>query len=151
MPEVTRFQDWAPQSIDDAEEYISGATKISFDQPGTWFQLALRDSACGDLVGDIGLHFLDDGVDEVEIGFTVSPAHQKQGLATEALQTVLEYLFADLKKHRVVASVDPHNQASCHLLQKLGFRKEGHFKESLLVNGTWVDDVRFGMLRSEWV
>lgn len=150
LPEVARFQDWAPESIGGAEEFISGATAIPFNQSGTWFQLALRDNTTGSMVGDVGLHFLEGDVHQVEIGITVAPSRQNQGLASEALDTLLDYLFVELKKHRVVAAIDPGNLASERLLEKVGFRKEGHFKESLSIDGEWVDDVRFGLLRSEW-
>jgi len=150
MPEVARFQSWAPASVKSAEEFISSASAVQFDQPGTWFQLALRDSATGSLVGDIGLHFLDGAGYQVEVGITVSPTRQNQGVASEALETLLDYLFFNLNKHRVVASVDPRNNASIRLFQKAGFRTEGQLKQSLFINGEWVDDVLFGILRSEW-
>ena len=52
MPEVAKFQAWAPESEKDAEKFISDATVVPFDQPGTWFQLALRDSATEKMVGE---------------------------------------------------------------------------------------------------
>lgn len=150
VPEVARFQSWAPGSAKDAEAFITGATSAPFDQPGTWFQLALRDSDNGELIGDVGLHFIDEGGYQVEVGITVSPARQNQGVASEVLGTLLDYLFFDLNKHRVVASVDPGNTASIHLFGKVGFRMEGQFRQSLFINGEWVDDILFGILGSEW-
>lgn len=150
MPEVSRFQSWAPDSVENAEEFIAGAAAVSFDQPNSWFQLALRERKSEVLIGDVGLHFIDDDGFQVEIGITVSPMRQNQGVASEALEAILDYLFFNLKKHRVIASIDPGNQASVHLFQKIGFRKEGHFRQSLFLNGKWVDDVIFGILRSEW-
>jgi len=32
----------------------------------------------------------------------------------------------------------------------LGFRKEAHFRESLLINGEWVDDLVYALLKDEW-
>jgi len=150
MPEVGRFQSWDVKTAEDAAVYIAGATDGDFGKEGTWFQLAVRVKDTESLAGDVGLHFLDADGHQVEVGITISPEHQKQGLASEALATVLEYLFVDLKNHRVVASIDRENNASSRMLQKVGFRKEGHLVQSLLIDGEWVDDVVFGLLASEW-
>jgi RimJ/RimL family protein N-acetyltransferase len=48
------------------------------------------------------------------------------------------------------ASVDPRNQPSVALLEKVGMRQEAHFRQSLFWRGEWVDDIVFAMLRSEW-
>lgn len=45
------------------------------------------------------------------------------GYATEALIAILDLLFVGLGKHRVIASVDPRNQASMALMQLLGMPK----------------------------
>lgn len=150
MSEVGRFQSWDAKSAEDAAAYIAGATDVDFGKEGTWFQLAVREKEAGKLIGDIGLHFLDADGHQVEVGITISPERQKLGLASEALATVLEYLFVALKNHRVVASIDRDNQASKGMLQKVGFRQEGHHVQSLLIDGEWVDDVVFGLLASEW-
>ena len=74
-----------------------------------------------------------------------------KGYATEALRAMVDYLFANLGKHRIVASVDPRNTPSIRLIERLGFRKEAHFKESYYLRGEWVDDIIYAMLRTEWV
>ncbi len=87
---------------------------------------------------------------QVEIGFTLAPAYWGQGLATEAVSGILSYLFGPAQKHRVFASVDPRNAPSIALLERVGMRREAHFRESLWFKGEWVDDVIFGVLKSEW-
>ncbi len=36
---------------------------------------------------------------------------------------------------RIVASIDPRNTKSTKLVERIGFRKEAHFKESIRING----------------
>ena len=86
----------------------------------------------------------------MEIGYTFGPEHQGQGFAFEAVKAILGYLFGQLEKHRVTASVDPENVRSIRLLEKLGFRREGHFIQSVLIRGEWCDDVIYAMLKAEW-
>jgi RimJ/RimL family protein N-acetyltransferase len=149
LPEVTRFQTWQPSSLEDALRFVEACNAVAFDTPGTWSQLGIRLRESGQLVGDLGVHFLEDGA-QVEIGFSLAPASQGRGLATEAVRGVLDHLLVRLHKHRVIASVDPRNEASLRLLRRVGMRQEAHFRESLQFGGEWVDDVVFAVLASEW-
>lgn len=121
-----------------------------FDSPGTWFQFGIRSRETGDLVGDLGVHFLEDG-EQVEIGFTVAPSRQGRGFGTEAVAGLLEYLFGTLGKHRVFVSVDPRNEPSLRLLRRLGMRQEAHFVQSVRSKGEWTDDIVAAVLASEWI
>lgn len=147
-PEVSRYQGWEPRSLADAEDFIQRLQSVEFDTPDTWFQLGIRDATTSSLLGDLGVHFLDTR--QVEVGVTVNPRHQRKRIALEALNCLLGYLFDELEKHRVTASIDPRNQACLALLRRLGFRQEAHFVESFWFKGEWVDDVQLAMLRREW-
>ncbi|MHC4376206.1 MAG: GNAT family N-acetyltransferase [Planctomycetota bacterium] len=121
-----------------------------FGSAEDWVQLAVRRRADGVLIGDVGLRAMGERSDQAEIGFTIAPEHQRRGYASEAVVGVLTTLFGDFEVHRVMASVDPRNEASMALLHKLGFRKEAHHRRSLWFKGEWVDDVIFAMLAEEW-
>ncbi|MCP3963091.1 MAG: GNAT family N-acetyltransferase [bacterium] len=148
--EVSRYQDWATHSLDETARSIDSHRSVAFDTPGTWFQLAMRLRESGLLVGDLGVHFPAEEPQQVEVGFTVAASHQRRGFASEAVTGLLDHLFGTLRKHRVFASVDPRNAASIALLERLGMRREAHFRESLWFKGEWVDDVVFAILESEW-
>jgi RimJ/RimL family protein N-acetyltransferase len=147
-PEVIQYQSCGSKSLDDVHAFIKNMSSVELGAPG-WNQLAIELLSDGSLIGDCGIHILDDSR-MTEIGITLAPAHQSKGYATEALKAVLDLLFVRLNKHRVMASVDPRNLASMALMTRLGLRKEGHFLQSLWLKGEWVDDVVFAMLASEW-
>jgi ribosomal-protein-alanine N-acetyltransferase len=69
---------------------------------------------------------------------------------SEVLPEVIRYGFTTMKLHRIEAMVGPNNGASLRLMQKFGFRHEGHLKAHYLRNGIYEDSVVFGLLRSEW-
>lgn len=83
---------------------------------------------------------INDGF-QCELGCTLSKEHQGKGFATEAMKNTIDYLFNSLNKHRITASIDPRNIESIRLVERLSFRKEAHFKQSLLIDGKWVDDI----------
>jgi len=148
-PDVSRYQEWAPGSVEDAERFIRSVETTAFDTPGTWSQLAIRERGSGRLLGDLGVHFLEDGR-QVEIGYTLAPESQGPGLASKAVIRLLDHLFRTMDKHRVSASVDPSNEPSIRLLTRVGMRQEAHFRESLWFKGEWADDLVFAVLRDEW-
>ena len=150
LPEVARYQSWATFTRADAEQFIAEQASVEPDTPGTWTQLAVVETASGALVGDCGLHFRADDPQQMEVGVTFDPAHQRRGLATEALRRVLEYAFDALGKHRVSAITDAENAAAAALFRRLGFRQEAHFVEHVWFKGAWGSELLFALLRREW-
>lgn len=147
--ETNKYQGFVPKELNEVDEFIA-KNPIKFNQPESWFQLVIIEKKSNKIVGDIGVHFIGEDGFQCELGCTLSKKQQGKGFATEAMKVTIDYLFNSLNKHRIICSVDPQNISSIHLIERLTFRKEAHFKESLLVNGEWVDDVIFGLLKSDW-
>ncbi|HUD99734.1 MAG TPA: GNAT family protein [Bryobacteraceae bacterium] len=148
-PEVSRYQNWEPASVDQLRSYFEELTGMDPDTAGAWYQLGIVLRSGGGLIGDCGIHILDDPR-QAEIGITVARRFQCRGYATEALRAIVGYLFGKLRKHRISASIDPRNTGSIRLMQRLGFRQEAHMIGSLWFKGQWVDDVVFAILAEEW-
>jgi RimJ/RimL family protein N-acetyltransferase len=148
-PDVSRFQSWEPASLDQLRSYFEKLAGMDPDTPGAWYQIGIALRSDGRLIGDCGIHILDDPR-LAEIGITVAPRFQRCGYATEALRALAGYLFGKLRKHRISASVDPRNTGSIRLMHRLAFRQEAHLVESLWFKGEWVDDIVFAMLAREW-
>lgn len=144
-----KYQGWFPESAEEVRDYIQNMP-ATLDVADICFQFSIISVDENLLIGDMGIRFTNHGMMEAEIGCTLHKSYQGKGYATEALNAMVDYLFVNLKKHRVVASIDPRNIASIELIERLEFRKEAHFKESYYLRGEWVDDVVYGMLRCEW-
>ncbi|RLD58981.1 MAG: N-acetyltransferase [Bacteroidetes bacterium] len=146
---TNQYQGWIPKSLEDVHEFIN---KVSpeFDVVDTWFQFVIIRNNSNEIIGDVGIHFLDADKKQVEIGCTIDKKYQEKGYATEALRQIIDYLFSKFNKHRIITSLDPGNSNSIKLVERLGFRKEAHFKESILINGEWVDDLVYAILNKEW-
>ncbi len=148
---VQKYQTWEPRSLADVERFITENEASEFGLKDTWHQLGVFIKESGKMIGDIGIHFKGELNTEAEIGYTISPAYQGKGYATEAVSAVITCLFAKMGKRRITASVDPMNLRSVNLLERIGMRKEAHFRKSFLFRGEWVDDVVYGLLKEEWV
>jgi [ribosomal protein S5]-alanine N-acetyltransferase len=73
-----------------------------------------------------------------------------KGYSTESGKALINYCFKKLKFHKVYADTDPDNKASQRVLQKLGFKLEGRIRDKRIVKGNWIDEMDYGLLRSEW-
>jgi RimJ/RimL family protein N-acetyltransferase len=148
--ETNKYQGWIPYALEDCLHFIKNKVAKEMNQPNTWYQFIVLKKDNEEVIGDIGIHFLDPEGKQVEIGCTFAKQHHGNGYANEAMQEIIDYLFYKLDKHRIIGSIDPNNQASEKTLLRLGFRKEAHFKESIYSNGKWYDDVIYAVLKKEW-
>jgi RimJ/RimL family protein N-acetyltransferase len=66
-----------------------------------------------------------EGLDDVDLGYAVLPAHRGQGFVREAAAAWLERGFRRHGLRRIVAYVKPGNAASLRVLAALGLRADG--------------------------
>lgn len=148
--EINRFQGWIPAKIEDVNHFIIHRVSPEMNRPGTWFQLVIIRKDNTELIGDLGIHFPEEQPLHVELGITLSKHQQGQGFAAEALREVISYLFLKLEKQKIVASIDPRNQPSIKLFERLGFIQEALHEKSLFINGEWVDDLVMELQPRNW-
>ena len=148
--ELNKYQDWIPTKLAEVDRFIASNPE-SINEPMSWFQMVIIEKTTNQIIGDIGIHFKDATNFQSEIGCTIKDDYQDNGFATETLTAIIDFLFKNLNKHRISVSIDPENFNSIKLAEKLGFRKEALFRESLLIRGEWVDDLVYGMLQKEWI
>ena len=141
------YQGWIIDKQEEVQEFIEGLTS-EFNKAGTWYQLGIVETESAKLIGDMGLHFIDEK--QCELGITLRADRHGKGYATEAMRAVISYLFDTLNKHRITAALDPRNIGSAKLVERLGFRKEAHHIKSYFLNGEWADDVVYAILKEEW-
>ena len=64
---------------------------------------------------------------EVELGYSVDPAHRRRGHATTVVALLLDRVRAESRVDRVIARIDPANTASIGVVTKAGFLPDGEF------------------------
>ena len=89
-------------------------------------------------------------VPSFEIGWFVDGGYEGMGIAAESARRCLEFLFDNLKAHRVSAIMRDTSPRSWKLAERLGFRREGHLRECRIENGVRYRLVRYGMLNTEF-
>ena len=151
IPEVSRYQGWEPKEVKEIHSLVDKMNDCGLLAPGQWFQFTITEKETQRLIGDCGIHPVASDRRQVEIGVTIDPQFQKMGYATEAIHSLLDFLFKQTDTHRASASIDPRNEPSIRLFEKLRFWKEAHLVESLWFKDEWVDDLIMAILRKEWL
>jgi RimJ/RimL family protein N-acetyltransferase len=80
-----------------------------------------------------------------------NPACWGRGYGTEAMELLLSFAFHELNLHRIQLTVFDYNRRAIALYEKLGFRREGVFREFMQRDGRRHDMLLYGLLRQEWV
>jgi [ribosomal protein S5]-alanine N-acetyltransferase len=75
------------------------------------------------------------------LGYQIARSHEGKGLMQEALTATNEFVFRELRLHRIMANYRPENARSAKLLERLGFSREGLAKDYLFIDGAWRDHV----------
>jgi len=103
------------------------------------------------LIGRVALTSVTRGpFQNVYLGYWIDGGHQRRGLASEAVDLALAFVFGTLRLHRVQAAVMPHNDASRRILARRGFREEGIARRYLCIAGQWEDHILYGLTGEEW-
>jgi RimJ/RimL family protein N-acetyltransferase len=116
------------------------------------FIFGIRLLTAGELLGHIEL----DGVLWTHrvcgIGLAIGdPNLWARNYGSEATRLALEFAFHELNLHRVTLTVFDYNERSIALAEKMGFKREGTFREFLERDGERHDMLLYGLLRPEWL
>ena len=94
--------------------------------------------------------FPDADMPYPEIGIGIPKAIVRgKGYAKEAVNLLVEYLFAGYPVERIIAFTDQENIPAQRLMQSLGFQQEGTLRRSTFRDGQWRDILIYGILRQE--
>jgi RimJ/RimL family protein N-acetyltransferase len=77
--------------------------------------------------------------------------YRDQGYGGEAVALALDFAFHELNLNRVQLTVFSYNTRAIALYEKLGFTREGTFRQALLRQGQWYDMHLYGILAHEWL
>ncbi len=103
-------------------EFIRDAIRLEAeDDPyHEYLTFAIEDKNSHMMVGSVGSSYYED-FEEVGVTYFIGAEYRGNGYAAEALQCLVEYLFARFHLNRLVATANINNTASCKTLEKVGF------------------------------
>ncbi|HMD84375.1 MAG TPA: GNAT family protein [Terriglobia bacterium] len=145
------LRQWLPEwdvqkSLDDCKRTI----KSSLEQLaanggftlGIWWE--------GRLAGILGAANIDWENRSAMVGYLLGESYQGKGLMTGACRAVVDYLFSELKLHRVEIRCATNNPRSCAVPKRLGFSKEGVLRQAQAFDDRFLDLEVYGLLAEDW-
>lgn len=147
--EAMKYWSSPPMTSEAQAEGLIASIAKGFED-GTLFEWGVVERDGGRVIGTVTLASIDRKNKRAEVGFMLDRAVWRQGYMSEALGAALDYAFGPMDLARMEADVDPANEASLRLLERLGFQREGYLRERWRVGGGVQDTVLLGLLRREW-
>jgi ribosomal-protein-alanine N-acetyltransferase len=93
-----------------------------------------------DFIGEVNISNVQRGIiQSCTIGYWIAKDCEGKGMMSESLELVKEFIFNELKLHRIEAACLPHNMPSLKVLLKNGFIEEGTARKLLKINDKWQD------------
>jgi len=123
---------------------------VNAEKKGLALFWAIEWKETGAVIGKCTLWQYDENNQRAEVGYILNRRYWRMGLMSEALVAMIDYAFSGLGLHRLEADTDVKNTASLALLEKMGFQREGLFRERWYVNGQRQDSVMLGLLEQDW-
>ena len=132
--------------------YKNGREHLKYRvESNEFYAIELLDS--GKVIGNIYCGNRD--YEAREVGYIVNKLYQCRGYASEALSAVIENAFR-CGAHRVYAECDPRNIPSWKLLEKVGLKREAHFKQNIWFHKDesgkpiWKDTYVYAVTEGDW-
>ncbi|HEY7047726.1 MAG TPA: GNAT family protein [Jatrophihabitantaceae bacterium] len=102
------------------------------------------------LVGWCNLMHEDALARHASVGISLVLDAVGKGFGTDALRVLIDYAFVRRNLRRLHLVVVASNERAIASYRKVGFVEEGRLREQAWVRGRYEDEVRMGLLRSEW-
>lgn len=147
-PEVVKYIDMQPiKTPEQAAEWLKLMGDYFSARDGLRWGVVLKQ---GDVfIGSAGIRGWNREARFAEIAFDLMEAYWGQGYATEVAQALIEFGFGQMNLNRIEADVLGGKESSTHVLEKLGFTREGVLRERLYKGGQYYDVYLYSLLRKD--
>ena len=147
--EVTKFLTWQTHSSEEvSKKIITDWLREYSDKKYYHWAIVLKDN--GDKpIGDIAVVHMNEDVSMMHIGYCIGRNWWHQGITSEALKAVMDYLFDFVNVNRIESRHDPRNPNSGKVMKKCGMKYEGTLRSSDWNNQGICDACYYALLKSE--
>ena len=149
-PNFSRFLPMVPQPYTqkDSDQFIARRILEDSKKSKTW---AITVRPADVPMGGFSLRFKNDEKSVAEMGWSIAEQHWGKGLTTEGVQAIIDAAFTHLPSmHKIRAGADLRNVGSWRVMEKVGMQREALFRQHQYIQDEWIDDVWYGILRSDW-
>lgn len=146
--EVTRYLTWPPHPNQEVSRKVVEDWVKSYDCE-SYYQWAVVLKEKGEPIGSISVVHMNEDVSMVHIGYCIGKTWWHNGITSEALKAVMDFLFEIADVNRIEARHDPQNPNSGKVMKKCGMKYEGTLRSSDRNNQGICDACYYALLKSE--
>ena len=129
-PDVTKFMTWPPHADTSVTESILRDWVSKYDDPAYYqWAIVFKPFSTQEPIGSIAAVRVVDALRMAHIGYCIGKAWWHQGVMSEALQCVIDFLFDEVGMNRIEALHDPRNPHSGGVMKKCGRLYEGRRRQ----------------------
>lgn len=144
-----RLQDTEIAAMETSEEVAAFIEREN--ESSTSYAFAIRRTADDILIGTVGLYDIAWANRTAWVGVGIGDRDNwGKGYGSEAMELVIRYAFDELNLHRLQLTVIAYNPRAQEMYEKLGFVREGVYREFIERDGARHDLLLYGLLRPEW-
>ncbi len=148
-PEVTKFLTWQPHSSQKVSQRILEDWIKQYAEETTYHWAIVLKNNGDEPIGNISVVHMREDISMVHIGYCIGRAYWNQGITSEALKAVMDFLFDVVNVNRIEARHDPRNSNSGKVMKKCGMKYEGTLRCSDRNNQGVCDACYYALLKSE--
>ena len=149
-PDHCRYLSRGPYTDDQARDFIAVARDLPLGAEGQYHHLSIELRSTAKMIGSVCVKVVSQAHRQGDVGWFLHPGYQGQGLATEASRALLEFAFTKLDLHRITAHCDAQNTRSRLMMERLGMRREGFYRQIAYFDEVWHDQYSYAILAAEW-
>lgn len=149
-PRVSRYLLWYPHdSLKTTRGYLKYIEKRY--KCATFYDWAIVLKEENKMIGTCGFTSLDVENNKGEVGYVVNASYWNRGIASEALEAVMQFGFTELDLHRIEAKYMVENPVSARVMEKAGMAFEGISRSMIYAKGRYVDVGTYAILKNEFL
>ena len=148
-PEVTKYLTWQHYASPDVADAVLRDWTAQYDR-ADYYQWGIVLKSLGEPIGTISAVHQDQRVGSAEIGYCIGRPWWRQGVTSEALELVINYLIDQVGFNRIESRHDPRNPNSGAVMRKCGMVYEGTMRQADWNNQGICDYCRYAILAQDW-
>lgn len=143
-PAVIRYYGVSYSTLEETAGQMDFYEKLVTEETGASWKIV--DQEGGIPIGVVTAYLYQPAHERIEVGFWLVPGAQGKGAMSMVFPAFLDQLKKLFTLHRIEATVETGNDASCRILEKAGFQREGVLRDYEIKNGNRISLIVYSLL-----
>jgi [ribosomal protein S5]-alanine N-acetyltransferase len=149
-PDQLKYMMFSLSTKKEIEDFLKFVQSEAKKEKRFEWHLALEEKDMPVCIGSVALMIEKESPTSAELGYWFKQSVWGKGYATEASRYMLNLGFKTLGLHRIWGKCHIDNTVSAHVMEKLGMKLEGQFREHVWLRDHYRSSLVFSILKNEY-